>query len=59
MKTFKFIIAYIFAVLAFMLVIAEIDTAPIVFYAIKLSSIAVAYKCVKVMCNQHIINLDE
>lgn len=59
MKTLKFIIAYVFAVLAFMVVIAEIDTTPIAFYVIKLLSIAVAYKCVKVMCNQHIINIDE
>lgn len=59
MKILKFIIAYIIAILAFTLVIAEIDTTPIIFYAIKLSSIAVVYKCVKVMCNQHIINIDE
>lgn len=59
MKALKFIVAYIFAVLAFMLVIAEIDTTPIVFYAIKILSIAVVYKCVKVMCNQHIINIEE
>lgn len=59
MKILKFIIAYIIAILAFILIIAEIDTTPIAFYAIKLSSIAVAYKCVKVICNQHIIKIDE
>lgn len=59
MKAFKFIVAAIIGVIATLVLLAEIDINPMAFYAIKLSCVAVVYVCVRVMCEQQIIDLDD
>lgn len=59
MKAFKFIVSAIIGVIATLVLLAEIDINPMAFYALKLSCVAVAYVCVRVMCEQQIIDLDD
>lgn len=59
MKTIKFIVSAIIGVIAALLLLAEIDVNPLAFFAIKLSCLAVAYVCVRVMCEQKILDLDD
>lgn len=59
MKAFKFIVSDIIGVIATLVLLAEIDINPLAFYAIKLSCVAVVYVCVRVMCEQQIIDLDD
>lgn len=59
MKAFKFIVSAIIGVIATLVLLAEIDINPLAFYTIKLSCVAVVYVCVRVMCEQQIIDLDD
>lgn len=59
MKAFKFIVSAIIGVIATLVLLAEIDINPMAFYALKLSCVAVVYVCVRVMCEQQIIDLDD
>lgn len=59
MRTIKFIIAYIIAALAFILVIAEIDVNVFAFFAIKLACIAIIAVCIKAIVSTGIIELED